>query len=171
MSDYTHEIDTCEVCGERKLTPVLNLGLHPMCDDLVKVGDDRVCKEYPIEILFCKKCNTAHQKFQVPKHDLFPKSYHYRSRFTADVIKGMKDFVNSCQLHIKNLEDKIVLDIGCNDGSLLDFFKEKGASTYGIDPTDAAYEAKEKGHNITCDYFTPELVKDYTKVDVVTFTL
>jgi hypothetical protein len=24
--------------------------MHPMCDDIVAVGDTRVCKEYPIEI-------------------------------------------------------------------------------------------------------------------------
>ena len=40
-----HEIDTCEVCGSKDLISVLDLGLHPMCDDLVKVGDDRVCRE------------------------------------------------------------------------------------------------------------------------------
>ena len=28
----------------------LNLDMHPMCDDIVAVGDTRVCKEYPIEI-------------------------------------------------------------------------------------------------------------------------
>ena len=28
----------------------LNLGMDPMCDDIVAVGDTRVCKEYPIEI-------------------------------------------------------------------------------------------------------------------------
>ena len=68
----------CEVCGNTSLKPVLNLGKHPMCDDLVPVGDPRVCKEYPIEILYCNVCRTGHQKFQVPKEELFPKSYHYR---------------------------------------------------------------------------------------------
>jgi hypothetical protein len=29
-------INTCEVCGNVNLVPVLDLGLHPMCDDLVK---------------------------------------------------------------------------------------------------------------------------------------
>lgn len=163
-------INTCEVCGNTELTPVLDLGNHPICDDLIKIGDERTNKTYHILIKYCEKCGTAHHTYQIPKFQLFPSDYHYRARFTADVLDGMKNLVNYLSKNFIDLKDKKVLDVGCNDGSLLDFFKEKGASTYGIDPTDAAYEAKEKGHNITCDYFTPELVKDYTKVDVVTFT-
>ncbi|MBT3593274.1 MAG: methyltransferase, partial [Hellea sp.] len=42
-----HEITLCEVCGNDTLQSVLNLGHHPMCDDLVSIEDDRVCNEYP----------------------------------------------------------------------------------------------------------------------------
>ena len=170
MSDKKFKVTSCEVCGNKDLYTVLDLGKHPMCDDLVHKNENRDCKEYPIEILFCEKCITGHQKYQIPKAELFPSTYHYRSRFTADVLNGMKNLVARTEEVFGSLNGKKVLDIGCNDGSLLDFFKEKGAFTYGIDPTDAAYEAKEKGHDIICDYFSPESVKDYTKVDVITFT-
>ena len=58
------EIKTCEVCGNKNLISVLDLGLQPLCDELIMIGDDRVCNEYPIEILLCRKCLTAHQRFQ-----------------------------------------------------------------------------------------------------------
>ena len=51
MNTKINEIFKCEVCGNKKLLSVLNLGLHPMCDDLVRVDDERRCKEYPIEIM------------------------------------------------------------------------------------------------------------------------
>src|ERR1700690_4155990 len=84
------ETTRCEVCGNPQLRSFVDLGNHPMCDDLVPVGDARICREYPIEILFCEVCRTAHQRFQIPKQELFPSSYHYRSRQTADVLNGMK---------------------------------------------------------------------------------
>ncbi|MBX7046488.1 MAG: class I SAM-dependent methyltransferase [Ignavibacteria bacterium] len=168
------EISTCEVCGGTELHPVLNLGLHPMCDDLVEVGNDRVCKEYPIEILYCKTCNTAHQKYQIPKAELFPKTYHYRSRFTADVLNGMKGLVADCEKYLGSLQGKKVIDIGCNDGSLLDFFREKGAETIGIEPTDAYLDAKEKGHRVYNEFLTDDVAKivvaEAGKPDIITFT-
>ena len=159
MRTDLNEIGVCEVCGNTNLTPVLDLGSHPMCDDLVPIGDDRVCREYPIEILYCDTCRTAHQKFQVPKQDLFPESYHYRSRFTADVLKGMESLVSSCKERFGDLAGKKVLDIGCNDGSLLDFFRKQGALTIGIEPTGAYIDAAEKGHEVFNDYLTPDVAK------------
>lgn len=174
MINDLHEVVVCEVCGNSELISVLELGLHPMCDDLVPIGDDRVCQEYPIEILYCKTCRTAHQRFQVPKHDLFPVSYHYRSRFTADVLQGMSGLVDSCVSRFGSLAGKMVLDIGCNDGSLLDFFQEQGAVTIGIEPTDAYLDAEKKGH-IAFNQFLSEdiadvIVSSYGKPDFITFT-
>ena len=96
MSGSVTEIKSCEVCGSTNLRPAIDLGLHPMCDDLVPLGNDYVCKEYPIDILFCDTCRTAHQRFQVPKQDLFPSTYHYRSRQTLDVLNGMRRLVTAC---------------------------------------------------------------------------
>ena len=65
------KISTCEVCGSSNLINVLNLGMHPLCDDLIYIENNEKCEEYPIEILFCEKCGTAHQKYQVKKEKLF----------------------------------------------------------------------------------------------------
>jgi hypothetical protein len=169
-----HEIDRCEVCGSEDLASVLDLGLHPLCDDLVPLGDSRQCREYPIEILFCRSCNTAHQRFQVPQRELFPASYHYRARFTADVLQGMAGLVESCEQELGGLAGKTVLDIGCNDGSLLDFFREKEAITVGLEPTEAFRNAKQKGHATFNEFLSENVAEDivanHGRPDVITFT-
>jgi SAM-dependent methyltransferase len=148
--------------------------IFPLCDDLIPVGNAEVCKEYPIEILFCENCVTAHQRFQVPKRELFPSTYHYRARFTADVLNGMKSLVEASEAHVTTLKNKKVLDIGCNDGSLLSFFKEKGCETIGIEPTDAHLDAKNNGHVVYNAFFSVEaaetILKNHGKPDVITFT-
>lgn len=169
-----YEIRRCEVCGGEELTPVLNLGQHALCDDLVPIGNTRTCREYPIEILFCETCLTGHQRYQVPKQELFPPSYHYRSRFTADVLSGMRGLVESCHQRFGSLAGRTVVDVGCNDGSLLDFFRDKSAVTVGIEPTDAADDAKQKGHRVFKAFLTKDVAagirREYATVDVITFT-
>ncbi|MCV3243692.1 class I SAM-dependent methyltransferase [Mesorhizobium sp. ZC-5] len=170
----TISITRCEVCGSSELRDVLDLGNHPLCDDLVPVGDERVPVEYPISIAYCPTCKTAHQNYQVPKRTLFPESYHYRARHTADVLNGMRQLVEACQNQLGDLKGLKVLDVGCNDGSLLSIFAEKGAVTFGIEPTGAAADAKGAAHTVYNDYLTPSLaarfVEEHGQPDIVTFT-
>lgn len=165
------KIVKCEVCNTDKLFNVLDLGMHPLCDDLIKFDEKRVCKEYPIQILFCKKCLTAHQKYQVPKAELFHKDYHYRARMTKSVLSGMEDFVENCEKQIGCLKGFKVLDIGCNDGSLLDFFKKKGALTFGVEPTKAALESSHYTINKFFDRnVVNTILEKIGKPDLITFT-
>ena len=168
------EIKTCEVCGNKNLFSVLNLGLQPLCDELIRIGDDRICNEYPIEILLCRKCLTAHQRFQISKLNLFSNSYHYRSRFTSDVLNGMSKLVLSTERIFGKLSGKKVLDIGCNDGSLLDFFRDHGAITIGVEPTGAYVDAEKKGHIIYNEYFSEKVAEHIVGADgipdFITFT-
>lgn len=169
-----NKILKCEICGNDKMQTVLDLGKNPLCDDLIKIGNLEVCKEYPIEVVFCNKCKTAHQKFQPFKEKIFNDNYHYRSRFTQDVLNGMENLVEECEKKYGSLKGKTVIDIGCNDGSLLDFFKKKGAISIGVEPTNAAIEAQEKGHKVYKEYFNcstgKKILKENCKIDFITFT-
>ena len=165
------KITKCEVCENEQLKKVLDLGNHPLCDDLIPMGEESSCEEFPIEILFCEKCLTAHQNYQIPKQTLFSKNYHYRARMTGSVLSGMADFVEGCENRFGSLHGKVVLDIGCNDGSLLDFFKIKGCKTVGIEPTGAALESKHPTINEYFDKRSAYQVLSLTgKPDLIVFT-
>ena len=165
------KITKCEVCENKQLKKVLDLGNHPLCDDLIPIEDKSTCKEYLIEILFCEECLTAHQIYQIPKQTLFTKNYHYRARMTGSVLSGMADFVEGCENRFGSLHGKVVLDIGCNDGSLLDFFKIKGCKTVGIEPTGAALESKHPTINEYFDKRSAYQVLSLTgKPDLIVFT-
>ncbi len=164
-------IKICEVCDNKKLLNVLDLGDHPLCDDLLEIGSKRDCVEYPIKIAFCEKCFTAHQIYQVTKQTLFSENYHYRARMTGSVLAGMLDLVNSCEKNIGNLKRKTVLDIGCNDGSLLNFFKDKGCNTIGVEPTKAAQDSEHLTLNKFFDITAvKEIIQKSGYPDIITFT-
>ena len=164
-------IKKCQLCNS-KLKNFLNLGKQPLCDDLKYIPNSN--KFYKLQILFCNNCLTAFQKYNINKKILFPKNYHYRSANTKDVIDGMNDLVLNVTKIKKNLKNKTILDIGCNDGSLLDIFKKKGCKTFGIEPTGAYIQAKNKSHVIYNKYLdvkSSEIIKKkLNKIDIITFT-
>jgi hypothetical protein len=164
----------CQVCGHKLPSPKLNLGNHPLCDDLIPIEEIVVSEEYPINISLCENCLTANQLCNIKKEKLFPQKYHYRPRFTQDVISGMKELVDQADLCLNGLKNKVVCDIGCNDGTLLNFFKDKGCKTSGIEPTGAFLEAKKNHKNIIHDFFNIESANKLKSIvgspDIITFT-
>lgn len=166
--------DNCQVCGNKLPDSSLNLGDHPLCDDLIPISSNKTCEEYPISISLCRNCLTANQIFNLKKEQLFPKDYHYRPRFTLDVLDGMKELVEQAHFNLGDLKEKLVCDIGCNDGTLLNFFKDKGSITSGIEPTGAAVEAKKNHKNILNTFFNinsaKKIILQAGYPDIITFT-
>ncbi len=169
-----NQITTCEVCDATDLVPLLDLGDQPMCDDLVPIGNDAHPTAYPLRLVGCPHCITIHQAAQVEKRVLFPQTYHYRAALTQDVLSGMRELVETMVAHGGSLAGKTVLDIGCNDGSLLSIFKEHGANTAGIEPTGAAADAKSRVDWVDHGFFDANAVDAYlaghASPDVVSFT-
>ena len=64
-------------------------------------------------------------------------------------VRRVEALVEACARELGPLDAKKVLDIGCNDGSLLSFLRDRGARTFGIEPTDAADDAFALGHVIS----------------------
>jgi len=163
----------CEICGATTVK-AFSLGNHPLCDDLKKIGSGTLQSYYPINIQYCTQCRTAYNETQVDPTILFPQDYHYRPRFTQDVLDGMKNLLSSLN-NLCPLSGKKILDIGCNDGSLLNIARKVyQADTYGIEPTAAALEATENGHTILHSFFNSVVAESFLSLygppDVIIFT-
>ncbi len=86
----------------------------------------------------------------------------------------MRQLVERCEQQVGPLNNLKVIDIGCNDGSLLSIFAERGAKTIGVEPTGAAVDARASNHEVYQDYFAPALAKTieaaHGQPDIITFT-
>ncbi len=169
------QINSCEVCLSKLKGTELDFGEQPLCDDLKTDSNKSLdVPKYHQNIILCEVCLTAHQKFQVPKRELFKPSYHYRASLTKDVLDGMEELVVSSSNFINFNDESTVLDVGCNDGSLLNIFKKKyNVKTIGVDPTDAIDEAENLDLKIK-DYFDSSVVdkikEKFDKITLITFT-
>jgi SAM-dependent methyltransferase len=84
-------------------------------------------------------CGLLQMEHSVPPEILYY-AYWYRSgtnNTMRDHLKGIADSVRE----LKNKQNASVLDIGCNDGTLLSYYPDE-FEKYGIDPSDVAQEVK-----------------------------
>ncbi len=168
-------MNKCEVCDNTLDGPILSLGNYPLPDDLTnQLYLSTALTKYKQELICCSTCLTVHQSEYIPKNILFKKDYHYRASLTKDVINGMRELVNSVS-SLRPLDDSsVVLDIGSNDGSLLNIFKENFNSiSIGVEPTDAILESQNLDYSFN-EFFDKKTVEKINnlnlKIDVITFT-
>lgn len=164
---------TCRVCGSRALTPVISLGPQYLQGSFVKPGKEMPSqRKIMCSLVRCNPqtdenaCGLLQMEHSVPPEILYA-AYWYRSGTNKTMRKHLKEISDSALSFIKK-PNAAVLDIGCNDGTLLNCYPEK-FTKFGCDPSDVAQEVK--GATVVQDIFpSAELSKTIgtTKIDIVT---
>lgn len=131
---------TCRICGSSALTPVIDLGEQFLQGSFVKAGKQTPpSRKIPTSLVRCnpmideRACGLLQTAYTVPPEVLYS-VYWYRSGTNATMRNHLKGIVDEAQRMIDETA-KAVLDIGCNDGTLLNYYPKKTAR-FGIDPSD-----------------------------------
>lgn len=167
----------CRVCGSTKLKKVVSLGYQHLqgyfLDDKYKYKKNNFLKKrFLTELILCntekdiKACGLLQLSITVPKKLLYSE-YFYKS----GVNQTMSNHLHSIANEIINFSKKKIniLDIGCNDGTLLNFYP-KSFLKFGIDPSNILSNVNKK-FNFVNDFFPSnkleKLLKN-KKLDVIT---
>jgi len=167
MSDFK-SLDKCLCCESDNINLLLDLNEQPLANSYH--DNTKELDKYPLGVNLCDECYHIQLTHSV-NPDLLFKNYLYVSGTTQTLRDNMKWFVDYV---VDNTPDVIwtrkVLDIACNDGTQLDYFKERGFETYGIDPADNLYELSSKNHEVICDYFSLDGTSYYEdrEFDIIT---
>ena len=122
----------CRSCDSSNLELVLDLGNQPWGNDYVKFDQVIEPKEYPLRFLVCMDCMMAQIDSTIPKEIMFVN--HTYVSGTTEALR--MHFVKVGQSILKRKKLNVtdcILDIGGNDGTFLEFFKEKGFNVLNID--------------------------------------
>jgi SAM-dependent methyltransferase len=167
--------NSCRVCGSKALTPVINLGSQYLQGSFVKPGKELPpMRTIPMSLVRCdpsrdeQACGLLQMEHTVPPEILYS-AYWYRSGTNNTMRTHLKGIVESA-LEVLDRKSGTVLDIGCNDGTLLGFYPD-GFNRYGVDPSDVAQEIDAAMATVVQDIFpSAELLSrlDGKKIDIVT---
>lgn len=159
------ELNTCLACGSKNLEVTLNLGKQPLANSYKKNKNDPEDR-FELACNVCRDCFHLQLSEAVDPKLLF-ENYLYVSG-TSKTLKDYCDWFAGCTDQLINRNSYNILDIGCNDGTQLNSFKDLGYNTYGIDPAKNLYHLSSKNHNVICDYFSPEILKVFnTELDAI----
>lgn len=158
------ENQNCLVCNSDRLELILDLKNQPLANSYLKVLD-REEPVFPLKLNLCKDC-THLQLSHTVHPDLLFKNYIYVSGTSNTLREYFEQFVSLTERYVEDISN--VLDIACNDGSQLFFYKKRGYNTFGIDPAINLLQHSMHHGNIKCDYLTHESINSFNiKFDVI----
>jgi len=125
---------SCIVCGQQAVELFLDLGSTALANKfLTKEELAKPEAKYPLRVGFCHTCGHVQLTEEVPPSAMF-EDYLYVSS-ASDTLKAHLFELSDIVVKRRNLGAKdLVVDIGCNDGTLLSGFKRHGVRTLGVDP-------------------------------------
>ena len=161
--------DSCRICGSKNLTSILNLGDQYFANYSSKSSDVVPFKEkIPLELVRCDKsldpesCGLVQLRHTTPPNLMYDR-YFYRSGINQTMTNNLNEIAKQAISKINLNQNDIVIDIGCNDGTLLQNYKELPVRSVGFDPAKNMVQfSKQTGATIITEFFSAEeFIKNY----------
>ena len=127
----------CRSCGSKLSTPFLNLGNSPISNSYLTENETHNPEiYYPLEVYYCKVCHLVQiDQFEKPEN-IFNSKYPYFSSYSSTWLEHCKKYAKEIVEDLRLDHDSLVVEIGSNDGYLLQYFIEIGIAVQGIDPSE-----------------------------------
>jgi hypothetical protein len=100
-------------------------------------------------------CGLIQTRHTVPGSILYS-SYWYRSGVNRTMTENLHGIAHAVESIVPLESGDLIVDIGCNDGTLLDGYSAKGLRYVGFDPSDVGQYAAEKGYDVVRDFYSAE---------------
>ncbi|MHB8241006.1 MAG: class I SAM-dependent methyltransferase [Solirubrobacteraceae bacterium] len=153
---------TCRICGSPNLVPVLSLGDQYIAGAFAEPGGEQpVSRRIPLELVRCdmtgneEGCGLVQLRHTVPGAILY-RSYWYRSGVNQTMTRNLHEIAAQAEELVGLHPGDLVIDIGCNDGTLLDGYSAQSLKYLGFDPSDVGRYAVEKGYEVVRDFYSYE---------------
>ncbi len=159
----------CLICGS-EIEPFISYGKMPIANGFL--NKENFSNEYffDMKVAHCKECSMV-QLTETPDRELmFNENYAFFSGTSKAMSIHFEKFANEIKKIISDVDDPLVVEIGSNDGIMLQNFKNWNIRHLGVEPSaNVAKVATDKGVNTTVSFFDQNLAKEivnkYGKAD------
>jgi hypothetical protein len=152
--------NTCRICGCEAFSPVVSLGDQFISGAFAKPdGAPPTERRVPLDLVRCDPsvdeaaCGLVQLRHSVPPKVLY-QSYWYRSGVNQTMRDNLAGIAHLAEDTARPQAGELVVDIGCNDGTLLKSYRSQGIKKLGIDPSNVVEHARAAGLEVVNDFFS-----------------
>ncbi len=134
---YT-EATSCRICASSDLVPILDLGSQALTGVFPRTRNEPVLSG-PVELVKCSEesggCGLVQMRHSYPLDEMYGDNYGYRSGLNASMVRHLHGRVAKAKQIANPEPGDIILDIGSNDSTTLQAYRDCGYRLIGMDPT------------------------------------
>jgi SAM-dependent methyltransferase len=157
----------CRFCGKKLTHEFIDLVNAPPSNAFLtkkKLNEPELF--YPLKLFVCDSCFLVQIAEYKKSSDIFNSEYVYFSSFSNTWLSHAKNYVEMMIEKFGYDHNSHVVEIASNDGYLLQYFKERGIPSLGIEPAEGtAFEARKKEIETIVDFFGKKLAQSLADQD------
>ncbi|MBF6606411.1 MAG: class I SAM-dependent methyltransferase [Chloroflexi bacterium] len=152
---------SCRFCGAPLEHVVIDLGMSPLCESFLAADElERMEPFYPLRVRICGVCLLVQLPAYVSPDAIFTE-YAYFSSFSDSWVEHARRYTAAMVERLDLGERGFVVELGSNDGYLLQHFVHRGIRVLGIDPAlNVAVSAEERGVRTRTAFFGAAVARE-----------
>ena len=165
------KIEKCRICGNRKFKEIISLGNQCLTSVYPKPESKDPSKSR-LELVLCDsknkpelECNLVQLYHNADIEEMYGTTYGYFSSISPTMVSHLEDIIKFTKRHVNLNAGDAVLDIGCNDGTLLNKYGfETKLKRYGVDPSSEKFlHMFQKDIKVLTDFFSYNKVNEFSE--------
>ena len=164
-------MNNCLIC-DSQYSSFVDFGDMPIANSFATKEQIKNEYTFPMKVGFCGNCNMVQLAEQPDREKMFHENYAFFSSTSNYMKEHFKLFTNSVS-ELQDLnENSFVVEVGCNDGILLENFIIENIPCLGVEPSEnVAQVAMEKGIEVIMEFFdrplAEHILQSHQKADAI----
>ena len=152
---------SCRFCHAPLSHTVVDLGMSPLCESFLSRAQlNQMEPFYPLHVYVCERCFLVQVEQYVAPDHIFTE-YAYFSSYSDSWLRHARSYVDMITARLSLGREHHVVELGSNDGYLLQYFVARGIPVLGVEPArNVADVALAKGVPTISRLFGRETARD-----------
>ena len=153
----------CLICDGSQ-EQFMSFGKMPIANGFLT--EEQFLSEYffELQVAFCENCKMVQLVEQPAREKMFNENYAFFSGTSGAMAFHFKEFANHVMADYLPSANPFVVEIGSNDGIMLQHFKERNIRHLGFEPSaNVAQVAQKKGINTISEFFDEKIAHKIVK--------